>query len=340
MNRLSAIAPKLEDATMENLIMIDNTFLPTTTEPIPYQFDAYVDYWLSSYKKDEIKTASYARLLETKRVFSAFAIAQMPVATITIRDIKKYLNEVVEMGYAMNTVKKLLQIVTAPLKFAVANRWIIGDPTAGLRIPSNLRIKKPAKEVIVYEDDEYEALRASLDAWKIDAHCAVLLMLEMGLRPGEVIALDWDDINLQKRTIHIHKTCVRDIATNTFFIQDEPKSRSSNRVLPMTAYVNSMMEHLFENRPLENAFIFHDCRGARMSYQALRYQCRKECERISVPYRGLHVFRHTFATHQYYKGTSVKILSKILGHANATITHKFYIHLYGDVLEEMREAME
>ena len=315
-------------------------FASQDAQAIPTRFADYVDYWLEAYKKDSVKIATYSRLLESRRVLGAFAIAHMGVADITIRDIRMYLDEVIEQGYALTTVKKLLQIVTAPLKFAAANRWIQGDPTAGMRIPSNARIKKPAKDIELYEDEQYQALRRSLEAWKTGAHCAVLLMLEMGLRPGEVIALDWGDIHREKGTIHIHKTCVRNEQTRTYFIQDEPKTKASNRILPMTAYVRSMMEYLYEHRPDHGEAIFRDCSQGRMSYQALRYQCKTECARLDIPYRGLHIFRHTFATEQYRRGTSVKILSKILGHANVSVTYNFYIHLYGNALDEMRLAME
>lgn len=49
--------------------------------------------------------------------------------------------------------------------------------------------------------------------------------------------------------------------------------------------------------------------------------------------------RHTFATNCYYRGCEIKLLSKLLGHANVTITYNIYINLYGDALEEMRSIV-
>lgn len=54
-----------------------------------------------------------------------------------------------------------------------------------------------------------------------------------------------------------------------------------------------------------------------------------------VDYRGERVFRHTFATNRYYKGMDIKILSKVLGHADVNITYNIYVHLYGDGFEKM-----
>ena len=63
------------------------------------------------------------------------------------------------------------------------------------------------------------------------------------------------------------------------------------------------------------------------------------CAKANVDYKGMHVFRHTFATNQFYKGTNVKVLSRILGHADASITYNVYIHLYGDGFDDMLEAV-
>ena len=58
-----------------------------------------------------------------------------------------------------------------------------------------------------------------------------------------------------------------------------------------------------------------------------------------VPYRGEHVFGHTFATNCYHKGVDVKILSRLLGHADVNITYNIYVHLYGDGFYEMYSAL-
>lgn len=308
---------------------------------IPPTLGDYIDYWLVTFKSGTIKKATYARLAESRRVLSSYDIANMSIAEITIRDIKAYLDEIVDRGFALTTVKKQLQIVTAPLKFAATNRWILTDPSAGLRIPATTAIKKPRKETEVYAESEYQKLRTVLEAKPVDAYYAILLMSEMGLRPGEVVALEWDDVNWARKTIHVHRTWVRDNETNTFFVQNEPKTKSSNRILPMNDFVYELLCDLQrKNIDRKSTVMFHAYDGERMTYQALRYQCKNACTDAGVPYKGLHIFRHSFATHQYYKGTSVKILSKILGHASVTVTYNIYIHLYGDALDEMREAMK
>ena len=54
-----------------------------------------------------------------------------------------------------------------------------------------------------------------------------------------------------------------------------------------------------------------------------------------ISYMGEHVFRHTFQANCYHKGADVKILSRLLGHADVNITYNIYVHLYGDGFDEM-----
>ena len=75
------------------------------------------------------------------------------------------------------------------------------------------------------------------------------------------------------------------------------------------------------------------------------YQSRSQHFRVYldenpfIAYKGEHIFRHTFATNCYYKGMDVKILSKLLGHADVNITYNIYVHLYGDGFDEMYSAL-
>ena len=85
--------------------------------------------------------------------------------------------------------------------------------------------------------------------------------------------------------------------------------------------------------------IFVDRYGEPLTYEAVRYQIQFACAKANLPYLGMHVFRHTFATNCYNRGCDVKILSKLLGHADVAITYNTYIHLYGDALEEMRKVI-
>ena len=108
-------------------------------------------------------------------------------------------------------------------------------------------------------------------------------------------------------------------------------------IAPITPKAIQILQDLAEDAEGEWVFVNHD--GERLSYEALRYQTRLLCKSVAVPYRGEHVFRHTFATNCYHRGVDVNILSRLLGHADTNITYNIYVHLYGDGFDEMYEAL-
>ena len=115
------------------------------------------------------------------------------------------------------------------------------------------------------------------------------------------------------------------------------KSESSKRTVPLAPKALELLETLEARKRGEWVFCGGD--GERLSYEALRYQTQRACREAGVACRGAHVFRHTFATNCYHRGVDVKILSRLLGHADVNITYNLYIHLYGDGFEEMYAAL-
>ena len=230
-----------------------------------------------------------------------------------------------------------MRIVTAPLKQASALHIISADPGIGIRLPSRYNVAKPERLIEAYTDEEQTALRSVLSGRQRNGYAAIALMIETGLRVGEALALRWQDVQLTRKRIYVRNTVVRLANRKQSFVQDSVKSESSRRTVPLTPEAIRLLERLYERR--KNEWVFTNRDGERLSYEALRYQTRIACQEAGIEYRGEHVFRHTFATNCYHKGIDVKILSRLLGHADVNITYNLYIHLYGDGFDEMYEAL-
>ena len=297
----------------------------------------YIDQWLTTYKATTVKPATYDRLLTSVRALEGFSIAEMPIGEITSVHIQQYVNELAGKGYGLSTIKKQMRIVTAPLKQASALHIIPADPGVGIRLPSRYNVAKPEKIVEAYTAEEQTALLNVISSGRRKGYFAIMLMIETGLRVGEVLALRWRDVQLARKRIHVRNTVVRLANKKQSFVQDSVKSESSRRTIPLTPEAISILEQQYARRTGEWVFTNDD--GERLSYEALRYQTSKACDEAGIEFRGEHVFRHTFATNCYHKGIDVKILSRLLGHADVNITYNLYIHLYGDGFDEMYEAL-
>ena len=297
----------------------------------------FVDVWLTTFKKNTVKTASYDRLLTSKRALEQYDICRKAIGEIDFFDLQSYINELVEKGYSMSGVKKQFRIVSSPLKQAAAIKLIPADPSVGVRLPVEDNLKKKPKEIIAYDQAQQDRLFAEILKHKdCIGYLAVVFMIETGIRSGELLALMWKDIQLERSRMRVHATILHPSHTNKAEYQDSPKTKSSNRIIPLTPRAKAILKILLESRHTEWVF---ESKGKRYSYKQLMYQTKKLCRVTKIPYYGEHVFRHTFATNCYYKGVDVKILSRLMGHSSVTVTYNTYISLYGDGFDEMFAAL-
>jgi len=297
----------------------------------------FIEAWLDTFKKNQVKQATMDRLLQSKKALADYEIANIPVGEIDYFDIQRYINELVTNGYGISTIKKQVQIVTAPLRQAAALRVIPADPSAGIRMPSEKKVQKKSKEVFAYDDQEQDKLNAVIDTEPYGiGYQATSFMIETGIRAGELLALKWSDISISGKRMKVHATIIHPLDGDAAIYQDSPKTSSSNRTVPLTPKAIEILERMKEDNTTVWVFSQDD---KRYTYQKLMWQTKKLCKTAGVPYKGEHVFRHTFATNCYYKGIDVKILSKLLGHADTNITYKTYINLYGDGFDDMYNAL-
>ena len=299
-----------------------------------------VEKWMAECKELSVKAATYDRLLTSLELMKKHSIAYMGVGDLEAEDINKYLRELVDEGYAFTTIKKQYHLLGAYLKYAAAEGIIDRPIHFNVTLPAQTLVKKKKKEIETYNIVEQAALAKVFSTLERPGYGANLLMMETGIRVGEALALMWSDVDWNRKAIKISKTVIRIANTRISRVQDSPKSSASKRTLPLSKKAFEMMQMLYLRASDKNGFVFAGEENKHLTYEALRYQTNLACEKAKVPYKGQHVFRHTFATNCYYKGCDVKILSKMLGHSSVSVTFNTYIHLFGDALDEMRAIVD
>lgn len=295
--------------------------------------------WMEGCKRNSVKPTTYDRLETSYNMLIQDGVSNIDVEALTAKDIQGYLNRLVANGYALSTIKKQFHLITAYLTYANAEGLIDRLVFKNVQLPSQTVVKKKKREVVTYSKQEQIALMKVLRTNEKPGYGASILMLESGMRVGEVLALTWDDVLWERRAIVINKTLIRIANRRRMEVQDGAKSYTSNRTIPLSTEAEKLLTTAYEASETKHGYIFHNDDGSPLSYEALRYQIQCACDKANVPYKGQHVFRHTFATNCYYRGCDVKILSKLLGHSNVTITYNIYIHLFGDAVEEMRSVL-
>lgn len=156
----------------------------------------------------------------------------------------------------------------------------------------------------------------------------ILLSLFMGIRLGEICALQWEDVNFSDETIHIGKTMQRlknldkNAKTKTKIVIDTPKSQKSIRDIPIPSF---LLELLKEYKSCNKSYILTNTTDyiEPRSYQKKFKSC---LENAGIPDTNFHALRHTFATRAIEQGCDIKSLSEMLGHSSVKFTMERYVH--------------
>lgn len=300
-----------------------------------------IEEWLDIYKKNSVKPLTYDRLITSYRLLLKDPIAWFPVDEIDCDTMQRYIGRLVCDGYAMSTIKKQYNLLTAYWKHGMS-RGVIQNPVyLGVSLPVQSALQKANSEIQTYTPGEQRQLVHQLMMLDKPQYGVIMLMLEAGLRVGEALGLRWEDVLWNKRALYIRRTLVRMSNRTETYVQDSPKSKTSVRKVPLSARAFDVLEKLFNRSLTKEGFIFarEDDSSLPYSYSSVEFHIKSLCKDLGISYKGMHAFRHTFATNCYNRGCDVKILSKLLGHADVSITYNIYIHLYGDALEEMRKVL-
>ena len=175
-----------------------------------------------------------------------------------------------------------------------------------------------------------------------------MLALSTGMRQGELLALKWEDIDLEGGRLRVRRTLTH---ADKAFVLGAPKTKNSRRTIRLTkGTVSALQAHLA--RQLEEiedmgslyqpgGLIFATETGTTINPSNLRNRSfRPLLKRAGLRPIRFHDLRHTCATLLHSKNVNPKVVSEMLGHTSISITLDIYSHLLPDMQEKAVEALE
>jgi integrase len=246
-----------------------------------------------------------------------------------------------DSGLAPATVHKLHVVLHKALKAAVADGLIPRNAAAGLKLPRIIR-----EEINPLDPEEARHLLETASGDRLEA--LYVLALNTGMRLGELLALKWDDVDLERGVLRVRRTLTH---VDKAYVLGEPKTKKSRRTIRLTAgAVQALRDHLA--RQLEEmermgslyqpgGLIFATEAGTIINPSNLRNRSFKPLlKRAGLRPIRFHDLRHTCATLLLGKDVNPKIVSEMLGHASVSITLDIYSHLLPDMQERAARALE
>ncbi len=229
-------------------------------------------------------------------------------------------------GLAVASLRGVRATVSTVLQTAVGRGYLERNPAHGIRLRE--ADVKPARRF--YSPDQVRQLVAELTE---PCRTVVNLAVHSGMRIGEILALRWKRVDLLRKTIEITET----FSDGQF---GSPKTRSSNRMIPMSSYLCEILKsHLVGSLcKAPEDLVFCTFKGTPLNPKNLyNRELAPACDRIKLPRVSWHSFRHTHATLLGDVGGSLKTAQALLGHSGLETTLNIYTHAIPD---SQREAVE
>ena len=291
-------------------------------DPNDMYFDTLLNLYYR-YKQGRIKTSSFYEIERkiNKRILPYFTGKQMK--DIRPIDILTWQGEM-SAQFSFNYTSDLMTMLTAIYRYGEKYHDIT-NTTVKVDKPRNT---EPKKEMEYWTPEEFNIFRQHAEDFTYRMFFTTLYIT--GCRRGEVEALSWEDINLEKATIKISKNLTRKSPTTPWELTT-PKNVSSNRIVPIPPSLCQLFKE-YKTKQLEDfqspAFVFGGDRP--LSSRTTDRYFADICQKAGVKKIRLHDLRHSCASLLISKGVSIVAVSRQLGHSNIEQTLNTYSHLMPD----------
>lgn len=319
-------------------------------EAFEFTMDEWHAYWMKTFKCSLSPNTQrnyqerYDRDIKPK-------IGKMKVCDVKPMHCQKIFNDM-EKTYAAGTIYQTYICLGSMLKSAKQNGIIKNHPMDGVVMP---RVKEKGEIHFLTLDEQS---RFEEEAKKTHNAPQFLLILQTGLRTGELIGLTWDCVDFENKMIIVNKS-LEYRHSRGYWRAGPPKTMSGYRNIPMSDEAFKILKDLYEKKPfrkeaplLSEELEYFDPKSSRTkilkmkdlvfvnfrtgepsknsSYDTNLY---KICEKAGIEPFCMHALRHTFATRCIERGVNPKALQKILGHASLSTTMDTYVHVTDESLE-------
>ena len=300
----------------------------------------YLSEWVQNYR-GTVRESTWWRYEQLIRIHAVPQIGRIRLSRLEPRHLESLYRDRLDQGLAGSTVKQLHNVIHNALDQAHRRSHITRNVASLVQPP-----RVPRSEIKPLSLPEANRL---LDAARGDRLEALyVLALATGMRKGELQALCWRDIDLQRADLHIQHALQR---TPEGYIVSEPKSdRSRRRIMLPKIAVDALRSHRAtqaeERLALGSAWdnldlVFANRAGRHLDGgHVLRRSLRPLLIKAGLPPIRFHDLRHTAATILLCKGVHVKVVSEMLGHSSIALTLDTYSHVLPHMQTEAAAAMD
>ncbi|MDO5564884.1 MAG: site-specific integrase [Eubacteriales bacterium] len=308
-------------------------------------FKQFTEIWKKDYGSKELAPTTfyrYVRILETRILpyFGKFKLDEIKPTDIMqfydmlekdtqIRRLKNNRGERLTKPLSKKTILEHHKLIRAMLHKAVYWQLIVNNPAERVQPPKTKKVKRKC-----YDEEQCKYLLEHLENQELKYKVAITITIFTGLRLGELMGLEWSDIDFTSGIISINKSS-QYLAEKGVFLKD-PKTESSIREVAIPTFVVDLLEEYklwYDEQKLVQNGLWHDSNrlfvqadGNPMHPSTISKWFIKFIEEIGLPIITFHGLRHTNATLLVAQNIDIAIIAARLGHSQITTTLNFYVH--------------
>src|SRR3954468_23302358 len=269
-------------------------------------------------KANRLKASGIASKECVLRIHLVPALGDKPLATITTEDVQQLKSAL--SGKSPKTVNNILTVLNVLMRTAV--EWKVID-----QVPCSIKLlRTPRAEAGFYDFEQFERLVEGA-AGEPQAQLVILLGGEAGLRCGEMIGLEWKDVDVEKRQLCVGRSewCGH---------VSVPKG-GRIRYLPLTRRLAAALKSA---RHLRGPRVLCDQTGKPLTRKMIQVLMRRSARGANVK-AGVHILRHTFCSHLAMRGAPARAIQELAGHQDLGTTQR-YMHLSPAALDAAIRLLE
>lgn len=329
------VLAKTKGECIEKLKALKSTITPDT--PIKLKadmpFGEWLDHWYETYCKPNARPATQRTYEGYIRLYLHPRLGSIPLNKVTTSDIQQMCTWMMtearvdqkngEGGLSDSQVINCYSLCDRVLEKAVAEKLIVRNPAKGCKLPPN----RPNEMKVLSREDMQKVL---IQAKEENYYELFLLEFATGLRLGELMALQWDDVDLVTGELRINKQVN---LVGSKLVISEPKTKAAVRTLILPPSVRKVLAEY--KTKVNSRWLFPSPKKGDLPIipSAVSRRLHTLLEHAGCEQVRFHDLRHTFATNALAHGMDIKTLSTILGHVSSATTLNTYSH----VTDEMRQ---
>lgn len=304
-------------------------------KPKDYLFLDVYHEWYDNYV-NTVRESTYAR---TAGMFDNHILPEFgnkKISTITTRDVQKAVKKWFESTTA--NYKRWYNYVVAVMDYAVRQEYMDKNPAKSVVLPRHDDAFGDKPENF-WDKEQVNTFLSAIDRdEKPEIYTMFRTLAFTGVRRGELLALEWADINFKDNSIRINKTLTQGKRGRQ--IVQSTKTRAGKRTIPVDKVTMNVLKQwrhqqqvkyfmLGFNTLNDTQLVFANSQNGYQSLNTPAKRLRKiqRDNNLSLPHLTIHGFRHSFISNLLIAGVPVTAVQKIVGHASPEITLKVYAHV-------------